>query len=343
MTLNELANRVGGTILRGSPHLELTGMASLADALPGDVSFLGNEKYHVQFQKTSASAVLVPPGTQDGPATAALIEVGNPTLAFAEVVRHFAPRQRPFVAGVDPRACVDPDACLDPTKVRVHAGAVVMAGAVVGDGTEIFPNAVIGYDVRIGRDCRIMANVTIREACRLGDRVVLQPGAVIGSDGYGYEFSQGRHVKIEQVGIVEIGDDVEIGANTTIDRARFGRTVIGEGTKIDNLVQIGHNCVIGRHCLIVALCGISGSTRLGDYVTCAGQVGMVGHVTVGDKAVISARAGVTAHLEGGVVYAGNPAQPIRDEMKIRALTRRLPKLTERVEALEKRLSQDSGC
>lgn len=338
MTLNELANRVGGTILRGSPHLELTGMASLADANPGDISFLGNEKYHSQFQKTRASAVLVAPGTEGGPEGAALVSVENPTLAFAEVVRHFAPRPRPFAAGVDPRACIDPEASFDASKVRIHAGAVVMAGAVIGDGTEIFPNAVIGYDVRVGRDCRILANVTIREGCKLGDRVVLQPGAVIGSDGYGYEFSNGRHVKIEQVGIVEIGDDVEIGANTTVDRARFGRTIIGEGTKIDNLVQIGHNCVIGNHCLIVALCGISGSTRLGNYVTCAGQVGMVGHVSVGDKAVLTARTGVTSHLDGGVVYAGNPAQPMRDEMKLRALTRRLPKLTERVESLERRIA-----
>ena len=338
MTLQELANRVGGDILRGSPHLELTGMASLGDANPGDVSFLGNEKYHSQFLKTRASAVLVAPEIHQGPADVALVTVANPTLAFAEVVKHFAPPQRAFVAGVAPGAFVDSNAKLDPGKVRVHAGAVVMAGAVVGDGTEIFPNAVVGHDVHIGRDCRIMANVTIREGCRLGDRVVLQPGAVIGSDGYGYEFSNGRHVKIEQVGIVEIGDDVEIGANTTIDRARFGRTIIGEGTKIDNLVQIGHNCVIGKHCLIVALCGISVSTRLGDYVTCAGQVGMVGHVTVGDKAVLTARTGVTSNLEGGVVYAGNPAQPMRDEMKLRALTRRLPKLTERVEALEQKLA-----
>lgn len=337
MTLNELASRVGGIILRGSPHLELTGMASLADAQSGDVSFLGNDKYLPQFRATRASAVLVAPGVDGGPAEMALIQVENPTLAFAEVVRHFAPPPRPFVAGIDARASVDPSAVLDPAAVRIHAGAVVMAGAAIGDGTEIFPNAVVGEQVQIGRDCRIMANVTIREGCRIGDRVVLQPGAVIGSDGYGYEFSNGRHVKIEQVGIVEIGDDVEIGSNTTIDRARFGRTVIGEGTKIDNLVQIGHNCVIGKHCLIVALCGISGSTRLGDYVTCAGQVGMVGHVRVGDRAVLSARSGVTSNLEGGIVYAGNPAQPMRDEMKVRALSRRLPKLVERLERIEQRL------
>jgi UDP-3-O-[3-hydroxymyristoyl] glucosamine N-acyltransferase len=188
-----------------------------------------------------------------------------------------------------------------------------------------------------------MANVSIRERCVLGDRVILQPGVVIGSDGYGYEFSGGCHVKIDQVGIVEIGDDVEIGANSTIDRARFGKTLIGEGTKIDNLVQIGHNVVIGKHCLIVAQTGISGSSQLGDYVTVAGQVGIAGHVTIGSKAVLSARTGATADLKGDQVYAGKPAQPIREEMKAQAQMRRLPKLIARVKALENalHLSSDS--
>jgi UDP-3-O-[3-hydroxymyristoyl] glucosamine N-acyltransferase len=253
------------------------------------------------------------------------------------VVRHFAEISRNFTPGVHPHASVDPSAALDPEKVLVHAGAVVMAGATVGDGSEIGPNCVVGANAVIGRDCHLMPNATVRERCVLGDRVILQPGAVIGSDGYGYEFSNGRHVKIDQVGIVEIGDDVEIGANTTIDRARFGKTLIGEGTKIDNLVQIGHNCVIGKHCLIVSLCGISGSTRLGDYVTMAGQAGTAGHITIGDKATITGRAGVTTNLPGGVVYSGHPAKPFRDEMKVRAQVRRLPKLIERVKALEEAL------
>jgi UDP-3-O-[3-hydroxymyristoyl] glucosamine N-acyltransferase len=213
-----------------------------------------------------------------------------------------------------------------------------MDGAIIGEGSEIGPNSVIGAGVVIGRDCHIMANVSIRERCVLGDRVILQPGAVIGSDGYGYELSGGRHVKIDQVGIVEIGNDVEIGSNTTVDRARFGKTIIGEGTKIDNLVQIGHNCVIGKHCLIVALCGVSGSTRLGDYVTMAGQAATAGHVTVGDKATIAGRTGVTTNLPGGETYAGFPAVPFKEEMKIRATVRRLPKLIERVKALEDALA-----
>ena len=334
LSLSELARWIDGDIVRGGLDLSLTGMAALDMADAHDVSFLGNEKYHAQFLETKAAAVIVPRGVTGGPPGTALIAVDNPTLAFSVVVKHFAEIARNFVPGIHPDASVDPSAVLNPEKVLVHAGAVVMAGVAVGDGSEIGPNSVIGADVVIGRDCHIMSNVAVRERCVLGDRVVLQPGAVIGSDGYGYEFSGGRHVKIDQVGIVEIGDDVEIGANTTIDRARFGKTIIGEGTKIDNLVQIGHNCVIGKHCLIVALCGVSGSTRLGDYVTMAGQAAIAGHVTVGDKAMIAGRTGVTTDLPGGGTYSGFPAQPFKEEMKLRATVRRLPKLVERVKALE---------
>ena len=334
LKLSELAQWIDGDIVRGGLDVSISGMAALDLAGPHDVSFLGNEKYRPQFLDSKAAAVIVPRGETGGPEGTALIAVDNPPLAFSVVVRHFAAITRQFTPGIHPRACVDPDAVLDPTKVKVHAGAIVMAGANIGDGTEIGPNSVIGEHAEIGRDCHIMSNVTVRERCVLGERVSIQPGAVIGSDGYGYEFSGGRHVKIDQVGIVELGDDVEIGANTTIDRARFGKTVIGEGTKVDNLVQIGHNVILGKHCLIVSLCGISGSTRLGDYVTMAGQAGTAGHITIGDKATLSGRTGATANLPGGEIYSGTPARPIREEMKLRATVRRLPKLIERVKALE---------
>jgi UDP-3-O-[3-hydroxymyristoyl] glucosamine N-acyltransferase len=342
LKLSELARWVDGDIVRGAPDATFAGMAALDAAGPDEVSFLGNEKYRAQFQATRAGAVIVPRGLVEGPDGCALIAVDNPTLAFSVVVRHFAAISRDFSPGVHPMATVDPDARLDPTKVRVHAGAVVMAHAIVGDGSEIGPNVVVGAHAIIGEDCQMMAGSVVRERCVLGDRVILQPCVVVGSDGYGYEFSNGRHVKIEQVGIVEIGDDVEIGSNTTIDRARFGKTVIGEGTKIDNLVQIGHNCVIGRHCLIIALTGIAGSTRLGDYVTVAGQTGMVGHITVGDRATIGARSGVTTSLPGGETYAGYPAQPFREEMKDRARIRRIDKLVERIKALEETLARSSA-
>jgi UDP-3-O-[3-hydroxymyristoyl] glucosamine N-acyltransferase len=334
LTLSELARWIDGNIIRGGLDLSLTGMAALDAASPQDVSFLGNEKYHAQFLTTRAAAVIVPHGVTDGPPDTALIAVDNPSLAFAVVVRHFAAASRGFEPGIHPHASVDPSATLDPTKVRIQAGAVILPGAVLGDGSDIGPNCVIGEDVVIGRDCRIMANVSIRERCSLGDRVIVQPGAVIGSDGYGYEFSNGRHIKIDQVGMVEIHDDVEIGANTTIDRARFGKTIIGEGTKIDNLVQIGHNVILGKHCLIISQTGISGSSQLADYVTAAGQVGIAGHVKIGAKAILTARTGVTTDLPGDAVYAGKPAMPMREEMKAQALLRRLPKLIGRVKALE---------
>lgn len=337
LSLEDVARLAGGELIRGNPDLILHGVAALDAATPGEVSFLGNEKYHAAFLSTAAGVVIVPPGIGHGPEATALVAAANPSLAFAAIVRHFSVTSRGFTPGVHPRAVVEDGVVFNPEAVRICAGAVVMAGAVIGEGTEIGPNAVIGEETVIGRDCRIMANVSIRERCRVGDRVVLQPGCVIGSDGYGYEFHEGRHVKIDQVGIVEIGDDVEIGANTTIDRARFGKTVIGEGSKIDNLVQIAHNVVIGRHCLVVSQSGIAGSARLGDGVTVAAQAGVGGHVTVGDRAILIGRAGVTASVPGGETYAGKPALPMREEMKLQAHVRRLPKLVERVKAIEQAL------
>lgn len=343
LSLSELADRIDGTIIRGQAGSRFSGIAALDTAGPEEISFLGNERYVPQFLATKAGAVIVPAGHDFGNHHSALIAVANPSLAFAEVVRHFAASSKPFEPGVHPASHVDPSVLLDPSKVRIHPGAVVMAGAVIGDGTEIGPNAVIQEEARIGNDCQIGANVSIRERCVLGHRVAIQPGAVIGSDGYGYEFSDGRHVKIEQVGIVEIHDDVEIGANTTIDRARFGKTVIGQGTKIDNLCQIAHNVVIGKHCLIVSQSGLAGSCRIGDHVTVAAQSGVAGHVVIGEKAILSGRCGATTSLEGGMIYAGKPALPFREENKLQAHVRRLPKLVARVKALEEALKGDASA
>lgn len=341
LTLSELAAKIDGHIVRGELDLRLDGIAALDAAGPTDISFLGNEKYHGQFLASKAGVVLVSPAVTDGRADMAVIHVENPSLAFAEVVRHFAVSARAFAPGIHPSAVVHPSVRIDPEKVRVQAGAVIEEGAVIGDGCDIGPNCVIGTDAVLGESCWLHANVSVRERCVLGQRVIVQPGAVIGSDGFGYEFSNGRHVKIDQVGIVEVGDDVEIGANSTIDRARFGKTCIGAGSKIDNLVQIGHNVVIGNHCLVVSQTGISGSAKLGDYVTIGGQVGVGGHVTIGDRAILTARTGVTASLEGGQVYAGKPAQLLRDELKGQARVRRLERLAERLRLLEAQLSDRS--
>ncbi|RYD60346.1 MAG: UDP-3-O-(3-hydroxymyristoyl)glucosamine N-acyltransferase [Verrucomicrobiaceae bacterium] len=337
LTLSELARLVDGDIVRGGPDLLIEGIGALDEAGASELSFLGNEKYRAQYLATCAGAVIVPRGVSEGPEASALIAADNPSFAFGLAVKHFvAATARVFTPGIHPRAVVDESAKLDPAKVRIHAGAVVMAGAEIGDGSEIGPNTVVGEQVKVGRDCLFYANVTIRERCLIGNRVILQPGVVIGSDGYGYEVVEGRHVKVDQVGIVEVQSDVEIGANTTIDRARFGRTVIGEGSKIDNLVQVAHNVQIGRHCLLVSQVGIAGSAKLGDYVVVAAQGGVGGHVKIGSNAVLAGRAGVTTDVEGGKTYSGHPARPYMEEQRSRALIRQLPKLAERVKVLEKK-------
>lgn len=337
LQLSELARLVDGDIVRGEPSFLVEGVASLDEAAATEVSFLGNEKYRQEFLATRAGAVIVPRGAPAGPDGVALIAADNPSFAFGEAVKYFTKAlARRFEPGVHPRAVVDESASLDPDKVRVHAGAVVMAGAVIGDGSEIGPNAVVGEGVRLGRDCLLHAQVSIRERCVLGDRVIVQPGAVIGSDGFGYENIDGRHVKIDQIGIVVLEDDVEIGANTTIDRARFGRTVIATGTKVDNLVQIAHNVRLGEHNLLVSQSGVAGSARTGRYVVLAAQAGIGGHVTIGDGAMFAGRSGATADMAGGETYGGYPAQPHREEQKQKAALRKLPELLKRVRRLEQK-------
>lgn len=334
VSLQHLATITGGVILQGEPESTYSGISSLDLAQSHEISFLGNSKYNHQFLQTKAGVVIVDAKHPPAPDTVAIIVVENSTLSFSKVIELFTEKADAFCPLIHPSAIIDPSADLDYDSVRIHAGVVIMAGAVIGKNTEIFPNCVIGAHVHIGKNCLIHANVSIREKCVLGDRVIIQPGAVIGADGYGYQFSQGRHVKIPQVGIVEIENDVEIGANTCIDRARFGKTLIGEGTKIDNLVQIGHNVQIGKHSIIIALTGVAGSSKIGNYVTVAAQVGIAGHLSVGDKAVLAARVGVTQDLEGGIAYLGNPAQPMRKELKQQALIRRLPELFAQIKKLK---------
>lgn len=219
--------------------------------------------------------------------------------------------------------------------VSIQPCAVVEDGARIGAGTVLGAHAFVGAEAAIGANCTIHPRVTVAARCLVGDRVILHSGAVLGGDGFGFEFANGRHVKVPQTGIVQLDDDVEIGANTTIDRARFGRTWIGEGTKIDNLVQIGHNVVIGKHCIIVSQTGISGSTRLGDYVTFGGQAAAVGHIEIGSRAMIGARGGVSKSVREGEILWGSPvAMPIREAKEQLALIRRLPKLYQRVKKLE---------
>ncbi len=339
LTLQQLAGLVGGEICRGDPAARLSGINSIAEAGPGEVTFLGNDRYAPALKTTRAAAVLVAANFEAAPGEGpALVAVANPTLAFSAVVRHFTPAPPPFQPGVHPSAQVDAGARFNPDRVCIGPCAVVEAGAEIGDGCSLHAGAYVGRGARLGEDCVLHAGSTVRERCVLGRRVIVHSGTVIGSDGFGYEFTGGRHVKIEQVGIVEIGDDVEIGACTTIDRARFGRTLIGEGTKIDNLVQIGHNVRIGRHCVIVSQVGISGSTRLGDHVTVAGQVGIAGHLEIADRVVLLAKAGVTKSLTESGAYTGFPAKPLLEGRRLLTLPGKIPDILDRLKALEKRLA-----
>jgi UDP-3-O-[3-hydroxymyristoyl] glucosamine N-acyltransferase len=261
------------------------------------------------------------------------IQVENASLAFAQLLEKFAPPPVRFAPGVHPSAVVSPDAVIG-EGVSIQPFAVIEAGARIGAGSVIGAHGYVGQHAEVGEHTHLASRVTIGARCIVGSRVIIHSGAVLGSDGFGFELSEGRHVKIPQTGIVQVDNDVEIGANVTIDRARFGRTWIGEGTKIDNLVQIAHNVVIGKHCLIVSQTGISGSTRIGDYVTLAGQVGVVGHIEIGDRTIVAAQSGVSKSLPPGSTVFGTPAIPMRESKERFAFLARLPKLFARVKALE---------
>jgi len=332
-TLKQLAATSGGELI-GDPSLQIRGAASLAEATPGEISFFANRKYIGQLRKTRASAVFVPPDFAE-PINAAQIRVSNPTKAFEQVVVKFAPKPVAFTPGVHPSAIVDPTARLG-KRVSVQPHAVIEAGARIGDDTVIGAGSYIGHETVVGPACLIYPRVTIREMSRIGSRVIIHSGAVIGADGFGFEMVDGQQQKIQQLGIVQIDDEVEIGANTTIDRARFGRTWIQQGVKIDNLVQVAHNVVIGKNSVIVAQTGISGSTRVGERVTMAGQVGIVGHVEIADGSVIAAQSGVSKSVPGGVWF-GYPAGPINEIKQQIAWIRSLGKLFARVKEIEKKL------
>jgi UDP-3-O-[3-hydroxymyristoyl] glucosamine N-acyltransferase len=332
-TLQELAAMSGGELV-GDTGLKITGAASLVEATAGEISFFANRKYVGLLRKTRASAVFVPPDFAE-PISAAQIRVANPAKAFEQVVLKLAPKPITFAPGVHPTVIVDPSAQLG-ERVSIQPHAVIEAGAKIGDDTIIGAGTYIGHETVIGSACLIYPRVTIRERTRVGLRVIIHSGAVIGADGFGFEVVDGRQKKLQQLGFVQIDDDVEIGANTTIDRARFGRTWIQEGVKIDNLVQIAHNVVIGKNSVIVAQTGISGSTRVGERVTMAGQVGIVGHVEIADGSVIAAQSGVSKSVPGGVWF-GYPAGPIDEVKQQIAWIRSLGKLFARVKELEKKL------
>ena len=297
----DIAHIVDGA-LTGDPEQLVTGLAGIREAVPGDVSFVASPKYQSAVKTTRASVLIVAQDMEvvfDG----VLIRVGSASEAFAKLTAEVAPQPVSYKPGVHPTAVISPTAKLG-KDISVQPYAVIEDGAVIGDRTVIGAGGYIGHGSRVGADCLLYAHVNLRERTLVGDRVVLHCGVVLGADGFGFETVRGKHHKIPQAGHVEIGDDVEIGANTAIDRGRFGRTRVGQGTKIDNLVQIGHNSTIGEHCIICALVGIAGSTIIGNQVTIAGQVGVAGHLTIGDKSIVMAQAGVTKDVAAGSMVLG---------------------------------------
>jgi len=340
VSLQELAELVGGQ-LDGDPAIQIQRAAPITEAQAGDITFLTDDKPAPMIQQTGASAVIVEKDFADN--SKPLIRVADPLESFLLICRHLHPPKPRRVVGVHAASCVDPTATLAP-DCNVFQFASVGEGAAIGPETDIGAGSYIGARCRIGSGVLIHPNVTIYDDTIIGDRVIIHSGTAIGTDGFGFRLRDGRHEKIPQMGHVEIGDDVEIGSCTTIDRATFGVTSIGRGTKIDNQVMIAHNCRIGEHCLIVSQVGLAGSCKLGDYVVLAGQVGVVDHTSIGDKAVIGAQSGVTKNVPAGEIVLGSPAAPAKDTKRVWMSLTRLPELKVRIRKLEQRLGklEDQG-
>ncbi len=337
MKLAEIVEKFGGS-LEGDGEIEITAVAGLGEGGEGDISFLSNPKYAVQVASTKVSAVIVP-NDWDRPVRCALVRVENSDQVFAQAAELFYEAPPKPATGVHPSAVVAESVQLG-EGACIGANCTVEEGVVIGSNTVISPNCHIGYKTTIGDDCFLYPLASIREFTEIGNRVILHNGAVIGSDGFGYAVQEdGSRTKIPQIGKVVIEDDVEIGANVAIDRARFGKTRVGKGTKIDNLVQIAHNVVIGEHSVLCGQSGISGSTTVGSRCILAGQAGLAGHLNVGDGAIVGAQAGVMKDIPERAFVIGSPAMPHVQYKKMVANSILLPRLKERIKQLEDKLEQ----
>jgi len=330
-TLADLAERLDGKV-EGDGARSVSGVAGIAEAGPDDITFVAASRNIPEAESTSACAILAGPGVT--PAGIDIIRVDNPHLAFALTLDLFHPRESP-PPGVHPTACIEDGASVDPTAA-VGAFCCIADGAVVGPGSVLGPHCILAADSALAADVFLHPRVTVLARVQVGSRTVIHSGSVLGSDGYGYVHDGRSHRKIPQVGTVVIGDDVEIGANVTIDRATTGATRIGSGTKIDNLVQIAHNVEIGDHSLIISQVGISGSTRIGKGVVLAGQVGIAGHVTIGDGAVVGAQSGVLTDVPPGETRSGIGPLPHRTWLRAQAAFEKLPDFRRRLKQLEKK-------
>lgn len=328
-TLKEIAQLIDGEVL-GDEDAVITGISGIKEAEDGDLTFLANPKYIHLMDTTRAAAVIT--SREIAKAPKPIIRTDNPSLAFAKIISLLMTDEQQYPSGIHPAAVVGKNVRLG-RDIALQPYVVLDDEVEVGDRTIIYAGTYIGHHAKIGSDCLIYPNVVIRERVEVGDRVIIHSGTVIGSDGFGFATIKGVHHKIPQMGTVVIEDDVEIGANVTIDRARFGRTLISRGTKIDNLVQIAHNVEVGENSIIIAQAGISGSTVIGKNVTIAGQAGLVGHITIGDNAVLAAQAGVTKSVPPDTCVSGYPAKPHEQAKRINAFIQRLPELFEAVKKL----------
>lgn len=338
MRLSELAERLGGRAVEGDGSIELSGVAALEEGGPEDLGFVRSPRHADRLAGSRVGALIAPEGVVAGDRP--LLRSPQPSLDFARAAELLVPRRRP-PPGVHPAAVIAADAQVDP-GAWVGPGCVVGAASQVGARSILHANVSVGENVQVGADCELHPGVVVREGSRIGDRVSLQPGVVIGGDGFGYEFDeQGHFEKVPQLGHVVLEDDVEIGANSCVDRGRLGATRIGRGVKIDNLVQVGHNCVVGAHSALVAQVGLGGSTVLEERVFFMGQAAAAGHLRVGAGCFVAGRAAVVRDAPAGSRLWGNPAQPERGWHRSMAWFRRLPELARRLRALERRLGLPS--
>lgn len=338
-TLQELADRVGGRVA-GDPSVSIEKISAIDEAGPGTLTFATDGRYLAAALNGRADAVLVNAEIAPAHARKPLIVVEDTRLALSQLLTALRP-SRPAGPFRHPSAVVEDDADVA-ADAYLAAQSYVGRRARIGAGSVVGAGAYVGDDVAIGAGAWLHPGSIVMNGCRVGDRVVLHAGCVVGSEGFGWAFVEGRLERIPQVGNVVLEDDVEIGANTCVDRAQTGSTIVGAGTKIDNLVQIGHNCRIGKHCALAALTGLAGSTQIGDYVKVAGQVGTRGHMRIGSHATVAGRSGVWRDVDEGATVSGNPARAHREELRREVMIRALPKLMARVDAIERALERVNG-
>lgn len=332
-TVQELAEFLGGTVI-GNGDAVIEDVKGLAEAGRQDITF-AVDPYTEYLPQVHAGAVIVEKEVPAGDNT--LVVVENPRLAFSQLLVLFHPRQS-VASGIHPTAIIDDSAVIG-ENTAVMAYAVIGKHVKIGDNCTIYPSVFIGDNVTIGNDTTIYPGAVIHENCALGQRDVIRAHAVIGGEGFGFATENGKHTRIPQIGNVEIGDDVEIGACTCIDNATLGSTKVARGTKVDNLVHLGHNVEIGEDCFIIAQTGIAGSTKAGNHVIFAGQTGCTGHITIGDNAVFAGKTGITGNIKGGQIYAGFPARPHMEWSRTQVYLKRLPEMAKTIKTLEKKIAQ----